>query len=275
MRILRITALAVVLAVTGLASAGSRASADVLVLIDKSTQRMSVSVDGQPRYLWRVSTGRTGFGTPSGTFHPQWMARTYFSKKYYDSPMPHSIFFHGGFAIHGTESIRRLGGPASHGCVRLDPRHAATLFALVQGQGMRATRIVISNAMALRPPARWSKGDAGQARQIGRLTDRLMLSEQIERKEAVAKLGHMRAVDAVRRMSQRDATRRPHNSEDLAVAIGVRSADRLIAPAPAARKMPGGPDTPVVVLPMPAHSGASPLILRVPAPVERVRRAAN
>src|SRR5213080_336325 len=38
-------------------SAGA-ARASVLVSIDKSTQRMSVSVDGVPRYHWAVSTGR-------------------------------------------------------------------------------------------------------------------------------------------------------------------------------------------------------------------------
>ncbi len=80
-------------------SAGA-ARASVLVSIDKSTQRMSVSVDGVPRYHWAVSTGRAGYGTPSGTYRPQRMERTWFSKEYYNSPMPHSIFFHGGYAIH-------------------------------------------------------------------------------------------------------------------------------------------------------------------------------
>jgi lipoprotein-anchoring transpeptidase ErfK/SrfK len=73
------------------------------------------------------------------------MARRWFSRKYYNSPMPHSIFFHGGYAIHGSYEIRRLGGPASHGCVRLHPVHAAALFALVQKYGSGNTRIVISN----------------------------------------------------------------------------------------------------------------------------------
>ena len=109
--------------------------ASVLVHIDKSHQRMTVSVDGQARHSWPVSTGRAGFGTPSGTFAPQRLARRWFSRKYYNSPMPYSIFFHGGFAIHGSTEIRRLGGPASHGCVRLHPIHAATLYGLVQKQG--------------------------------------------------------------------------------------------------------------------------------------------
>ena len=110
------------------------ARAGVVVQIDKSSQRMAVSVDGAMRYSWPVSTGRSGFGTPSGVFQPQMMARRWFSRKYYNSPMPHSIFFYHGFAIHGTYDLARLGGPASHGCVRLHPSNAATLFALVSRQ---------------------------------------------------------------------------------------------------------------------------------------------
>jgi hypothetical protein len=121
------------------------ARAGVVVQIDKSSQRMSVSVDGAMRYSWPVSTGRDGYGTPSGTFHPQALMRSYFSKKYYNAPMPHAIFFYYGFAIHGTNDISRLGGPASHGCVRLHPANAATLFALVQRSGPRNTTIEISN----------------------------------------------------------------------------------------------------------------------------------
>ena len=121
------------------------AHADVAVHIDKSSQRMSVSVDGAPRYSWPVSTGRSGYGTPSGVFHPQMMARRWFSKRYYNSPMPYSIFFYYGFAIHGTYDIHRLGGPASHGCVRRHPSHAAMLYTLVERNGRGNTRIVISN----------------------------------------------------------------------------------------------------------------------------------
>ena len=123
----------------------SPARADVMVQIDKSSQRMAVSVDGAMRYTWPVSTGRAGYGTPSGVFHPQSMARRYFSRKYYNAPMPHAIFFYYGFAIHGTNDLARLGGPASHGCVRLHPSHAAALYALVERNGPRNTRIEISN----------------------------------------------------------------------------------------------------------------------------------
>ena len=126
------------------AFAAQSAAAGVLVQIDKSHQRMIVSVDGKVRHAWPVSTGRRGFGTPSGTFYPQRLARSWFSRRYYNSPMPYSIFFTKGYAIHGSYEIRRLGGPASHGCVRLHPANAAVLFALVQRHG---ARIVISTGI--------------------------------------------------------------------------------------------------------------------------------
>jgi lipoprotein-anchoring transpeptidase ErfK/SrfK len=117
--------------------------AAVLVEIEKSTQTMYVTVNGVTRHRWPVSTGRGRYGTPNGTFRPQRLARSWFSRRYYGSPMPYSVFFYKGYAIHGTREISRLGGPASHGCVRLHPRNAATLFALVQGQGPGQTRISI------------------------------------------------------------------------------------------------------------------------------------
>src|ERR1700755_2856553 len=82
-----------------------QADAAVTITINKSTQRMSVAVDGTPRHNWAVSTGRRGFGTPTGVFRPQRLERKWFSTRYYGSPMPHSIFFHRGYAIHGSYEI--------------------------------------------------------------------------------------------------------------------------------------------------------------------------
>jgi lipoprotein-anchoring transpeptidase ErfK/SrfK len=121
-----------------------RAQAEIYISINKAAQRMTVVVDGRPRYNWAVSTGLGG-GPPSGTFRPQRMERQWFSRKYDWSPMPHSIFFYHGFAIHGTNYVSRLGRRASHGCVRLHPANAATLFALVKAHGMGRTTIAISD----------------------------------------------------------------------------------------------------------------------------------
>ncbi len=124
-------------------AAADRAEAGVKVRIDRATQTMEVSVDGDHLYTWKVSTARRGYRTPTGVFHPQMLAARWFSHIYYNSPMPHAIFFHGGFAIHGSYEISRLGGPASHGCVRLHPHDAAILFGLVEREGMRNTTIVV------------------------------------------------------------------------------------------------------------------------------------
>lgn len=117
-------------------------ASSVVARIDLSSQRMKVYVDGKQRYSWPVSTARRGYSTPVGTFRPQRLERMWYSRKYDMSPMPHSIFFLGGYAIHGTNAISRLGSPASHGCVRLHPSNAATLYSLVRQSG--STQIVVS-----------------------------------------------------------------------------------------------------------------------------------
>jgi hypothetical protein len=121
----------------------SRAEAGVVVTVDKTAQRLSVAVDGRTRYVWPVSTARWGYRTPNGVYRPQRLARQWYSRKYDWSPMPYSIFFNGGYAIHGSYEISRLGRPASHGCIRLHPAHAAVLFALVQAN-RGDTRIVVT-----------------------------------------------------------------------------------------------------------------------------------
>lgn len=121
------------------------AQAAILVNIDKSSQRMTVAVDGATRYTWPVSTGRPGYDTPSGTFKANRMDADHLSQEWDNAPMPHTIFFDlHGHAIHGFFDVKHLGQPASHGCVRLAPANAATLFALVQSQGMSQTTVVVS-----------------------------------------------------------------------------------------------------------------------------------
>lgn len=119
--------------------------AGVLAKIDVSEQRMKVYVDGRVRYTWKVSTGRGRYRTPRGKFGPTRMHTMWHSRKYHWAPMPHSIFFYRGYAIHGTTDIKRLGRPASHGCVRLHPDNARRLFSLVKRHGTRNTRIQIVN----------------------------------------------------------------------------------------------------------------------------------
>jgi hypothetical protein len=141
-----------IIAAVFLLCAFARAEAGIVVTVDKSAQRLSVSVDGFQRYEWPVSTARWGYRTPNGSYRPERLARKWFSRKYDWSPMPFSIFFDGGYAIHGSYEISRLGRPASHGCIRLHPENAAVLFSLVQ-EHMRDTQIVITGE-APEPQAR-------------------------------------------------------------------------------------------------------------------------
>ena len=123
----------------GLASA----QAGVVVTVNKSTQRLHVEVNGVTRYDWPVSTARAGYNTPNGVYGVERLARSWFSRRYNWSPMPHSIFFDGGYAIHGSYEISRIGTPASHGCIRLHPNNATILYSLVEAN-RGATRIVVT-----------------------------------------------------------------------------------------------------------------------------------
>jgi lipoprotein-anchoring transpeptidase ErfK/SrfK len=137
-RIFRLLAVAFMLALLH-----TEASASVTVQISNSAQRMRVYVNGGLAYAWPVSTARRGYRTPAGSYRVQRMERMWYSRKYDMSPMPHSLFFRGGYAIHGTYSIRQLGRPASHGCVRLHPANARTLYGLVASRG--GARVVVTH----------------------------------------------------------------------------------------------------------------------------------
>ena len=102
---------------------------------------------------WPVSTGleepmpspsgkMLGTNTPPGIFK---LDRDRFYKDYtsnqWDSPMPYAMFFDwqtdgrtSGLAIHGSDEQgeKTLGERASHGCIRLSPENARTLFELIQ-----------------------------------------------------------------------------------------------------------------------------------------------
>jgi lipoprotein-anchoring transpeptidase ErfK/SrfK len=111
--------------------------------IDLSDQRMYVYVDEMLVDVFKVSTARKGYVTPTGRYRAQWLSRYHRSRKYDWAPMPYSVFFHGGYAVHGTTDLKRLGRPASHGCVRLHPANAKTFFNLVKVSGKENTLISV------------------------------------------------------------------------------------------------------------------------------------
>jgi lipoprotein-anchoring transpeptidase ErfK/SrfK len=117
---------------------------DILIVVSKPTQSMTVTVDGHVRYRWRVSTGATHYSTPAGSYTPFRMELMHYSREFDNAGMPHAIFFtQRGHSIHGSDH-RGLGTAVSHGCVRLTLSNATTLYQLVKSVGMAKTKVVVS-----------------------------------------------------------------------------------------------------------------------------------
>lgn len=138
-RVLGILAALILSAFAGAAHAG------VDVRVDIVAQRMSVTTTDGEIYDWKISSGRKGFRSPNGVYRPTRLEKNWYSRKY-GGAMPHSVFFRGGYAIHGTTAVGALGRPASHGCIRLHPANAAKLFALVKKHGSSQTKIALHGA---------------------------------------------------------------------------------------------------------------------------------
>ena len=111
--------------------------------VDLSEQRMYVYLDEKLLVTYPVSSGRKGYGTPTGQWNAYWLSPKHRSRKYNNAPMPWAVFFHGGYAVHGTTDLRNLGRPASHGCIRRAPDNAKAFFRLVEVSGKESTLISI------------------------------------------------------------------------------------------------------------------------------------
>lgn len=146
-RLLSRKSLSLAIAGSALVFAAETAQAAVQITIDKDTQQMTVAVDGVEQYTWPVSSGVPAHETPNGTYRAFRMEADHYSKEWDDAPMPHSIFFTKvGHAIHGTDSVGKLGSPASHGCVRLSRENASTLYALVEREGVLKTTVTLTGS---------------------------------------------------------------------------------------------------------------------------------
>lgn len=145
----------------GLTGLGSSAQAGLDIKVNLVTQTMQVATDDGENYQWKVSSGAKGYRTPTGVYRPYRLEKKWYSRKY-GGNMPSAVFFRGGYAIHGTGAIGRLGSPASHGCIRLHPANAAKLFALVQKHGKGGTRIAL-NGVAPDSNSQFAKAKARKA----------------------------------------------------------------------------------------------------------------
>jgi hypothetical protein len=133
-----------------------RASCHIFANVAKNQrpQMLYLYIDGQLATSWKVSTAAPGHvtpnfdGHPSGPFYPG----AYTSRKFPGGDykglgnMPYASFYSGGFAIHGTPSISRLGTPASHGCVRSHPDNARYFSQLVRAAGASQVWVTVSGS---------------------------------------------------------------------------------------------------------------------------------
>lgn len=116
----------------------------VLARVSISEQIIRIYHEGRHIYTWPVSTAKAPKITPLGRFTPEFLSRDHKSSLYGGAPMPWAVFYRGNYAIHGTNQIKRLGKPASHGCVRLHPDNARIFFKMVRAEGRAQTRVVIA-----------------------------------------------------------------------------------------------------------------------------------
>jgi lipoprotein-anchoring transpeptidase ErfK/SrfK len=126
-------------------SAVAAEASTLIAKISISSQTMTVTENGFVKYRWKVSTARSGYVTPVGSWSAKWLSRDHRSKKYDDAPMPYAVFFNGGYAVHATFDLKRLGRPASHRCIRLHPNNAAQFFDMTRQAGLANTRVVVTN----------------------------------------------------------------------------------------------------------------------------------
>lgn len=130
----------------------------VVAKVDKAAQRMTVYVNGEKKYHWKVSTGLLRYNTPNGTHTPYRMHKMWHSRKYQMAPMPYAVFYRGGYAVHGTAAVWRLGKPASHGCVRLKTANARKFYELVREHGRQLTTVTVAGEY------KWSRTARRRAR---------------------------------------------------------------------------------------------------------------
>jgi len=110
------------------------ALAKVRISIDLSAQQLT-AIRGDESVVWKISSGRRGYETPTGHYKVYRMEPDHHSDEYDQAPMPYSMFFSPrGLAIHGTYE-RGLGRPASHGCVRLSVANARRLYDWISADG--------------------------------------------------------------------------------------------------------------------------------------------
>jgi hypothetical protein len=102
---------------------------DVKVVVSLSKQRATIYKEGTPLRSTNISSGKSGFATPSGSYvisdkQADWMSSIY------KVPMP--FFMRLSCRDFGLHAGVVTGRPASHGCVRLPKSEAQAFFSVME-----------------------------------------------------------------------------------------------------------------------------------------------
>jgi lipoprotein-anchoring transpeptidase ErfK/SrfK len=98
--------------------------------VDLTQQRLTAYQGNTPVFEATVSTGLPNTPTVVGQFRIYWKltAADMTGPGYYLPDVPYTMYFHGGYALHGTYWHSNFGQPMSHGCVNLRTEDAEWLF---------------------------------------------------------------------------------------------------------------------------------------------------
>jgi lipoprotein-anchoring transpeptidase ErfK/SrfK len=109
--------------------------------VNLSRQRLIAWENGRVVYSTAISSGKRGTPTRRGVFAIQskYRAKTMRGRGYVAPNVPYTMFYSGGYAIHGAYWHNRFGRPVSHGCVNLPVGQARRLYSWA-GVG---TRVVV------------------------------------------------------------------------------------------------------------------------------------
>ncbi len=120
------------------------------IVVSLSQQRLYVlNENDEALAVWPISSGMKGYETPTGNFSIVNRIRRAYSRKYEVWMVPWmAIVKSGEYGIHGLEDrsyYRKLGRPASHGCIRLAQEHAFKLLSWVKvGTPVKIVDVAVS-----------------------------------------------------------------------------------------------------------------------------------
>jgi len=98
--------------------------------VNVTTQRVTAWEGNVPVMSFISSTGLPGTPTVLGNYNIYWKLTSTLmaGADYYLPDVPYTMYFYGGYALHGTYWHDNFGQPMSHGCVNLKTDHAKQLF---------------------------------------------------------------------------------------------------------------------------------------------------